>query len=186
MGGKHRQERGLKEKCIHKLRYYSLLSQLASLLVIIVGSISVILFILPTLVGVELESVNAYQGRVIWLIFGLVFISIGIFFNLVAFRWPRVLLGILRSQPSSPMRFQLKIKEGKDSSQYYAYLTESSSARDASTWCIGLWAVSQEIEGWLDRVCSAKVYRDPKTGNPAVIELEDMYLWAMRGDVKRI
>ncbi len=174
-----------KERSIQKLRSYSLLSQMASLLVMIVGAISIVLFISPTLVGVKPESINAYEGRVIWLIFGLVFISIGIFFNLVAFRWPRVLLGILRSQPSSPMRFQLKIKEGKDSTQYYAYLTESSFAKDGSTWCIGLWAVSQEIDRWLDRVCSAKVYRDPKTGDPAVIELEDMYLWAMKGDVQR-
>jgi hypothetical protein len=102
------------------------------------------------------------------------------------YRWPRFLLRILRTQPSSTMRFQLKISEGDDRAQYYAYLTEVSSASYASTWCIRLWAVSKEIEGWIDRVCSAKVFRDPENGDPVIIELEDMYLWAMKGEVQRI
>jgi hypothetical protein len=175
-----------KERCVHKLRRYALLSQFASFLVIIVGGINIILFISPTLIGVKPESASAYQGQLIWLIFGVIFVLVGVFFNRVAYRWPRVLLRTLKTQPYCTMRFRLKKKGDRENTQYYAYLTEVSTVSNVSTWRIGLWAVHSEIEGWLDRVCSAKVYRDPKTGDPAVIELEDMYLWAMNGDVKRI
>jgi len=175
-----------KERCVHKLRRYALLSQFASLSVIIVGGINLVLFISPTLVGVKPESASAYQGRFIWLIFGILFVSVGVFFHVVVYRWPRVLLRILRTQPGCPMRVRLKYKEDRKETYYCAYLTEISSESDASTWRIGLWAVSDQIESWLDRFFSAKVYRDPKTGDPVIIELEDMYLWAMKGEVKRI
>jgi hypothetical protein len=175
-----------KERCIRRLRGYSLLSQFASLLVFAIGVVSIILFIDPSIFGVASNSILAYRDRWIWALFGLVFISLGIFFNIIAYRWPRILLRILHTQPSSPMRFQLKYKQGNGNSQYYAYLTEPSPGSHTPTWCIGLWAVSREIDKWLDRVCSAKVYRDPKTGTPAIIELEDMYLWAMKGDAKQV
>jgi hypothetical protein len=175
-----------KERCVHKLRRYALLSQFASILVIIVGGINLVLFISPTLVGVRPESASAYQGQWIWLIFGIIFVLVGVFFSRVAFHWPRVLLRILKTQPYCTMRVQLKKKEDRESTQYYAYLTDVSTVGEASTWRIGLWGVHSEIEGWLDRVCSAKVYRDPKTGDPTVVELEDMYLWAIKGEVKRI
>jgi hypothetical protein len=175
-----------KEKCIRKLRWYSLLSQIASLLVFTIGVVSIILFSRSSIFGVEAELRSEYQNQWIGVLFGSIFVLLGMFFNIIVYRWPRVLLRILRTQPSLPMRFQLKVKEEGDRTQYYAYLTEPSSINNPSTWCIRLWAVSIEIEGWLGRVCSARVYRDPKTGNPAVIELEDMYLWAMKGEAKRI
>ena len=174
-----------KEKSLRKLRGYSLLSQVTSLLVFAMGALSIVLFIRPTLLRVPSDLIARYQGQCVWFVFGLVFIVLGIFFNTIAYRWPRVLLRILRTQPCSRMRLQLKAKEDIDSTQYIAYLTEISSANNNS-WRVQLWAVSAEAEGWLDRVCSVKVYRDPKTGNPAVIELEDTYLWAMKGGVERI
>jgi len=175
-----------KEKCINRLRRYSLLSQLASVFVVIVGIVCIILFIQPTLVGVEPESTGTYQGQLIWVIFGMFFVAIGIFFNVIAYRWPRTLLRILRTQPSSPMRFQLEVTKESDHTQYYAYLSEPYPVGNTTSWRIGLWAVSSGIELWLNRVCSARVYRDPETNDPAVIELEDMVLWAMKGDVQPI
>jgi hypothetical protein len=175
-----------KEKCIRKLRWYSLLSQIASLLVFTIGAVSIIFFSRPSILGVEAELLGEHQSQWIGVLFGSIFVVLGMFFYIFVYRWPRVLLRIVRTQPSSPMRFQLKAKEEGDRTQYNAYLTEPSSTNDPSTWCIRLWAVSSEIEGWLERVCSARVYLDPKTGIPAVIELEDMYLWAMKGEAKRI
>lgn len=175
-----------KGKSLRKLRGYSFLSQITSIFVFTMGALSIVLFIRPTLLGVPSDSIGRYQGQCVWFIFGLVFIMLAVFFNTIAYRWPRVLLRILRTQPSSTMRLQLKTKEDNDSTEYVAYLTEISSADDASTWRVRLWAVSEEAERWLDRVCSVKVYRDPKTGKPAVIELEDTYLWAMKEGVERI
>jgi hypothetical protein len=175
-----------KEKCIRKLRWYSWLSQTASLLVFIIGTVSILLFSRPSILGVKAELLCEDQNQWIGILFGSIFVGLGTFFNLIVYRWPRVLLRILCTQPSSPMRFQLKAKKEGDRTQYYAYLTEPTSTSDPSTWRIRLWAVSSEIEGWLERVCSVRVYRDPKTNIPAVIELEDMYLWAMKGEAKRI
>lgn len=175
-----------KGKSLRKLQGYSFLSQVTSLLVFIMGVFSIVLFIRPTLLGVATDSISNYQGQWVWFVFGLIFIVLGVFFNIFAYRWPRILLRVLRTQPSTPIRLQLKVKDEFDQTKCYAYLTETSSGSEASTWRIRLWAVSREAERWVDRACSAKVYRDPKTGNPIVIELEDTYLWAMKGDVKQI
>ena len=175
-----------KGKSLRKLRWYSFLSQVTSLVVFTMGALSIVLFLRPTLIGVPSDSIGRYQGQCVWFVFGLVFIVLAVFFNTIAYRWPRVLLRILRTQPSSRMRLQLKAKEDNDSTQYVAYLTDVSSTSEASTWRMKLWSVSAEAEGWLDRVCSVKVYRDPKTGDPAVVELEDTYLWAMKGGVERL
>ena len=175
-----------KEKCIRKLRWYSLLSQIATLLVITIGVVGIILFAKPSILGDKAEILREYQDQWVGILFGSIFVVLGMFFNLTVYRWPRILLRILRTQPSSPMRFQLKAKKEGDRTQYYAHLTEPSSTSEPSTWFIRLWAVSIGIEGWLGRVYSARVYRNPKTGNTAVIELEDMYLWAMKGEAKRI
>jgi hypothetical protein len=150
------------------------------------GVLSIVLFIRPTLLGVASDAIGKYQGQCIWFGFGLVFMVLGVFFNTIAYRWPRGLLRILRTQPSTPMRLQLKVKEEHGGIQHYAYLNETSDHSEASAWRIRLWAVSSEAEGWLDRVCSVKVYRDPKTGDPAILELEDTYLWAMNGGVERL
>jgi hypothetical protein len=175
-----------KEKSVRQLRGYSFLSQFAALLVFIIGAVNIILFIQPSLLGIVSDSRSAYQGQWLLFVFGWVFIILGIFFNIFVYRWPRSLLRILRTQPYTSMRFQLKVKEEGDRTQYYAYLVEPSSANDSVTWKIRLWATSNEVENWLGRICSAKVYRDPKTGFPAVIELENIYLWAMKGEAKQI
>ena len=165
------------------LRRYSTFAWSASLLVALFGAVSLLLFVRPSLIGVQPGSGGIYQGNPIWLFFGGVLVILGIVFQVTAYRWPRRLLHVLRTERAKPMRLQVEVEESSDSTQYYAIVSDDSLSSTRKGWRVGLWAPSDGTRDLASRELSAMVYFDPQTGNPAVIEHGDGYLWAMKGAV---
>ena len=165
------------------LRRYSTFAWSASLLVAFFGAVSLLLFVRPSLVGVQPGSGSIYQGNLIWLFFGAVLVILGMVFQVTAYRWPRRLLRVLRTGPAKSMRLQVEVEKSSDSTQYYALVSDDSLPSKRKGWRVGLWAPSDGTRDLASRELTATVYFDPQTGHPAVIEHGDGYLWAMKGAV---
>jgi len=168
---------------IATLRRYSFIAWSASLLLIAFGVISLLLFIRPSLVGVHPGSTSSYEGNFFWLVFGALFVILGMVFLSVAYRWPRHLLHVLSTQPAKPMRLQIEVDEGSDHTQYYACLSDDTAGASPKGLRVGLWAPSPDIRNLIGHELNTTVYIDPKTAEPVVIEYANGYLWAMKGAV---
>jgi hypothetical protein len=172
-----------KQTSITTLRRYSFFAWCASLLLIVFGVISLLLFIRPSLIGVNPGSTSSYEGNLIWPVVGVLFVILGMVFQSVAYRWPRHLLSVLNSHITKPMLLQIEIDEGSDHTQYYAWLSDDTTGDSEKGWRVGLWASSRNTRGLIGNKLSTIVFFDPQTGEPAVIEDANGYLWAMKGDV---
>ncbi len=165
------------------LQRYSFIAWSVSLLLFVFGVYSLLLFIRPAALGVVPGSISSYQGNITWAVAGAIFVVCGIIFQGIAYRWPRHLLSVLSTQQPKPMSLQVEIEEDTDETRYYACLTDHSENGAPKSWRVGLWAPSQDTRSLAGHEMSAKVYLDPKTAEPAVIEHAKGYLWAMKGAV---
>ena len=172
-----------RQTSIATLRRYSFIAWSASLLLVAFGVISLLLFMLPSLVGVSPSSIRDYEGNLIWLVFGALFILLGMVFLSIAYRWPRHLLRVLSTQQAKPMRLQVEVEEGSDNTQSYARLSDDSGGANPKGWRVGLWAPSRDTRDLVGHELSAMVFLDPQTDEPTVIEHANGFLWAMKGAV---
>ena len=172
-----------KQTSITTLHRYSFIAWSASLLIIAFGVISLLLFIQPSLIGVQPSSTSSYEGKYIWLVFGALFVILGMVFQSIAYRWPRHLLRVLNSQLTKPMRVEIEVNEDSDHTQYYACLFDNSAGASPKGWRVGLWAPSRDVQDLIGYELSAMVYLDPQSAEPAIIEYANGYLWAMKGTV---
>jgi hypothetical protein len=172
-----------RQTSIATLRIYSFIAWSASLLLVAFGVVSLLLFMRPSLVGVDPSSTRDYEGNPIWLVSGALFVLLGMVFLSIAYRWPRHLLRVLKAQLAKPMRLQIEVDEGSDHTQYYARLSDDSAGANPKGWRVGLWAPSRDIRDLIGHELSAMVFLDPQTDEPAVIEHANGYLWAMKGAV---
>jgi len=168
---------------IASLRKYSYIAWSSSCLIVAFGVVSLLLYIRPSLVGVHPGSTSSYAGNLIWLIFGALFVILGMVFQSIAYRWPRHLLRVLSAQLTKPMCLQIEVDEGSDHTQYYAHLSDDSAGASPKSWRVGLWAPSRDTRNLIGHNLSTTVYLDPQTAEPAVIEYANGYLWAMKGAV---
>jgi hypothetical protein len=172
-----------RQTSIATLRKYSFIARSATLLLVTFGVVSLLLFLRPSLVGVDPGSTSGYEWNPTWLVFGAVFILLGMVFLSIAFRWPRHLLHVLSTQQARPMRLQVEVEESSDNTQYYARLSEDSAGVNPKSWRVGLWASSQDTRDLVGHELSAMAFLDPQTDEPVVIEHANGYLWAMKGAV---
>jgi hypothetical protein len=178
-----KEEQLSQQASIASLRRYSFIVWSASLLLVAFGVVSLLLFIRPSLVGVDPSSISGYEGNPIWLVFGVLFIPLGMVFISIAYRWPRHLLHVLRTQQAKPMRLQVEVEESSDNTQYYACLSDDSTGDNPKGWRVGLWASPRDTRGLVGHELRAMVFFDPRTEIPVVIEHANGYLWAMKGAV---
>jgi hypothetical protein len=172
-----------KQTSITTLRKYSFIAWSASLLIIAFGVISFLLFIKPSLIDVNRDSSSSYEGNFIWLVFGALFVILGIVFQSIAYRWSRHLLLVLNSRLIKPMRVKIEVDKSSDHTQYYACLFDDSAGVSPKGWRVGLWGPSRHMQELISHELSAIVYLDPQTAKPAVIEYANGYLWGMKGNV---
>jgi hypothetical protein len=170
-----------RQASITALRRYSRIGWSASLLLTACGGGFLLLFIRPALVGVDPGSTSSYEGKVVWLCFGALFVFLGVVFQVIAYRWPRRLLWVLRTRQAKPMRLHVELEEDSENTQYYARLSDEAARAHPQGWRVGLWAPSREVRSLIGSELSVRVYLDPQTAQPAVIEYADGYLWAMKG-----
>ncbi len=164
---------------IRRLRLYTLAGQVASVLMIIFGILAISLYINPSLIGTPLRQHRYYRGESVWLIFGISFVVFGSFFAIISAYWSRRLLWIWKNVSPQLMQLSIRIKKRSDSTDYQAIL--SNNAGQAQTWNVTLYSPAWPVEDLQGTTTLAKVYFDPKSQRPAVIETEEGLLWAMAG-----
>jgi hypothetical protein len=177
------EEKMTRQASIATLRRYSLIAWSVSLLLAAFGVVSLLLFLRPSFVGVDPGSASGYEGKPIWLVFGVLFVILGVVFQITTYRWPRHLLRVLGTQSAFPMRLRVEAEEDSEGTRYYARISNESALSARKCWRVGLWAPSRNTRDLIGRELSAMVYLDPKTAEPAVVEYADGYLWAMKGAV---
>jgi hypothetical protein len=164
---------------IRALRLYTLAGQVVSLLIIIFGILAISLYIDPALTGTPLRQHRYYHGEFGWLMFGISFVLLGVFFVIIGTKWSHRLLWIWKNVTPQPMQLSIRIQESSDSTDYQAILITNSSPEKA--WHVSLYSPSWPVKNLQGTTTSAKVYFDPKSQRPAVIETEWGLLWAMAG-----
>jgi hypothetical protein len=164
---------------IRKLRWYMLVIQVISVLNVIFGILAISLYINPALSGTPLEQQGYYRGNTIWLIFGISFVIFGMFCVIGSITWTSRLLWIWKNVSPQPMQLSIRIKEWSDSTDYKAIL--SANANQEKNWYVSFYSPAWNVEDLQRTTISAKVYFDPKSQRPAVIETELGLLWVMAG-----
>jgi hypothetical protein len=167
---------------ITKLRRFIFLSQIASIFVFLFGAASVTLFFDPSLVRVPDDQANSYRGNWIWLLTGLLFIIFAGICIFVAGRWSRRLLWIYRNVTPEIMRIEVEIDSDSDRTAYYAVLTSTQDEIKEPIWKVALYSPSWNVRSLKHPQMKAKVFFDPKSLKPAVIETEYGLLWIMAGN----
>ena len=158
------------------LKRYVLLVHFADVLILLFGAVSIALFSIP---GTE------YYGSLFWLVFGILFIFLGLYFSVVAHRHLRRCMWIYRNMTPIPMILNFRIEESSDSTDYFALL-ESQSSRER--WQIALLPIAIKKRIAAQTNIPSRVYFDPATQSPLVVETPEGILWGMAGNgaVKRV
>jgi len=158
------------------LQRYVLLVHFADVLILLFGTVSIALFAIP---GTETH------GSLFWLVFGILFIFMGLYFSVVAHRHLRRCMWIYRNMNPVPMILNFRIEEGSDSTDYFALL-ESQSSREK--WQIHLLPIAIKKRVAAQTNIPSRVYFDPVTQSPLVVETHEGILWGMAGNgaVKRV
>ena len=128
------------------------------------------------------DQAESYRRDWIWLLTGLLFILFAGICILIAGRWSRRLLWIYNNVTPQVMKLSIEIDSDAERTTYYAVSGGESEENQGR----GLWQVTLYRPGWDVRMLpaesvSAKVYFDPRSVRPAVIETEYGLLWSMAG-----
>jgi hypothetical protein len=164
---------------VRLLRLHALTVQIASVLVSMFGLLALYLYISPALVGDPLGLNRYSRSEPVWLIIGIGFIVFGIFCGVWSTRWSRRLLWIWKNVSPQSMQLSVLVEKWTDSTDYRAVLRADSNSEEV--WRVSLYGPSWNVEELQRTTASAKVYFDPKSKRPAVIETEWGLLWAMAG-----
>jgi hypothetical protein len=163
---------------INSLRRYIVLSQFVSLLVFLFGLVSIILFVDPSLVNVPDHQTKLYRGHWLWLLTGILFIALSTACIFIAARWSRRLIWIYRNAKPQSMKLSIEIDSDSDGTNYYAIL--SGESEETERWKVLLYSPKWDVR-ILPEQAAAKVYFDPQSQRPAVVETDYGLLWSMAG-----
>jgi hypothetical protein len=167
---------------VRGLRRYMLLGQIVSVLMGLAGLVPIGLFFDPAILGIGAKQQADYRGQSLFLMVGIGFVCFALFFVVIFTFWSQRLLWIWQNTIPVPMNLSINIHRGMDSTTYDAILRfEASGKKD---WIVGLYSPSwpqKDLQSLQNQTICAKVYFDPKSQHPAVIETELGLLWAMAG-----
>lgn len=172
---------------IARLRRRTTLARTASILLAIFGLCCVCLYLRPGLLGLPVEQHDSYGGKLIWLLVGVGLIAISCFFFTIVTQWTKRLLWIRENVAPSIMNLSLEVDDGSDSTTFYALLVPVAGTRNTG-WRMSLWAKPPNLRRFLNKEFSSRVYFDPESGRPAVVDFDHGILWSMAGSgsTKRI
>lgn len=162
---------------IRRLRRHILLGDPALLLVFAFGVLSLMLFFNPGLIGTPQEQHQYYRGQFIWLLVGAGFLLFAIACRIFATKESRHLIWVYNNVRPNPMRLTIQVEPWADSINYYAILS-SDDSEEAPLWTVSLYSPTSTPDALNNKQVPVKVYLDPKTNAPAVIETEVGLLWA--------
>ena len=137
-----------------QLRNYSIFAGSALILTLGFGIITIILYFNPALVGVPHDQFTDFLGHPIWLVVGILFISFGIFGLLYVVQWWRRLLWVYHNvEPDQMDEWRVRL-----------YFRPRSGVKELTAGGV-----------------ETRVFVDPKTQRPIVMETAFGILWAMGG-----
>jgi hypothetical protein len=147
----------------------------------LLGLLMLCLFFNPSLLGISIQEQNLYyHGKSIWLVMGSIFIALAIFSVVatnISIRWLRHLQWIQENVTPEIMNLSIAINSWSDSTDYTATL--SIDAAGQKDWVVNLYRPLWDVKTVQDQLISAKVYFDPKSQQPVVIETAQGFLWAI-------
>lgn len=158
------------EKNIDKFKQRILIAQIIGFGIIIFGGICIYQWCIGNL---------DTKLKVLWLLFGLLFIFLGVFFIITSSKRPKRLIWIYKNIPPRLMEMRFEKKVWSDSTDYYAFL--ESNENQAEQWKTSIFTPSWDAEAFLNSKTLVKVYMDPKINKPAVIETKSGLLFVMGG-----
>ena len=163
---------------IKSLRRYIILTHFVSLLVLLFGLLSIILFVDPSLLNVPDDQTKLYRGHWLWLLTGIFFVALSIVSMFIAARWSRRLIWIYGNAKPQSMKLSIEIDSDSDRTNYYAILSGESAGTDR--WKVLLYSPKWDVRV-LPEQAAARVYFDPRSQRPAVVETDHGLLWSMAG-----
>jgi hypothetical protein len=167
---------------VRGLRNYMLTGLIVSILMGLAGCASVILFFNPALLGIAAQHQFQYRSQSIFLFVGIGFVGFALLFVVILTRWSRRLLWIWRNTTPTPMHLLITINRSMELTSYRAILR--LNANDAQDWSVRLYSPSwpvEDLQSLQHQTIQAKVYFDPHSKRPAVMETRLGLLWAMGG-----
>jgi hypothetical protein len=174
-------------KDFRRLNRHVLLSMIASLGVCLSGIIATTLYFQPTLViGITETTASDYEGKIIWLLSGLLFIAMGFFFCFILIWWPYMLKKIVRESPPRIMTLELKVQEDSESTTYFAVLHENMAiAKTSSPIEATIWVHPPKLRRDVGQCFSAQVFFHPQHHYPVAVEYQRGMLWLMAGGSRK-
>jgi hypothetical protein len=175
------------KKEIAGLRRRAALAQTASVLLGLFGTGCVCLYFQPALFGISTDPPETAGWLLIWLLAGIGLLCISCFFFTLVTQWTKRLLWIRENVAPSIMKLSLEVDDGSDSTTFYALLVPVAGTRNTG-WRMSLWAKPPNLRRFLNKEFSARVYFDPESGRPALVDFDHGILWSMAGSgsTKRI
>ncbi|MGI9174249.1 MAG: hypothetical protein ACR2GR_02865 [Rhodothermales bacterium] len=163
-----------------RLHRYAFWTQIAGLLVMIMGAALLATYVDATLVGLAPEKAGTYQGHPVPLLSGLLFVAFGAWGALRTGRHVQRLLRIVKRGHLQPMRVRLRTEKKDDSTTHYALLLAPEAAtplRKIRLWFGPTKALTERLN---KTALPCTVYIDPATENTCVIEVEGEVLWPLQ------
>lgn len=162
-------------KDIRWLRRNSFLILLVSIMIVAFGLIAISAYFKPGL----------NQGRIPFLLVGIGFPLFGLICITYTLWWSRRVLRIFKNAEAKQMWVTIEASYSSDSTTYYACLTKDEN-KEEYLWKLAIKGPDQAVKELLSKQVKkvpgkqqmpAKVYVDPKTGKPLVIETQIGLLW---------
>jgi hypothetical protein len=166
---------------VRGLKRYMLLGQIVAIAMGLMGLCAIGLYFDPAWLGLAAQS-GQYQGETVWLWAGIGFVLCAIGFLIGFSHWSKRLLWIWHHTTPQLMYLSIAIDRRLESTDYSAILRVEASG-DAD-WRVRLYQPSwplSALQALQNQTIPAKVYFDPKSRRPAVVETEQGLLWAMAG-----
>lgn len=171
----------IEKQGIRRLRRRTALAQAASLLVGLLGLGCICVYLQPEFFGVSTPQSTMHGWLVVWLLMGLGLLASSCLLFTVVTQWTRRLLWIRENVAPSMMKLWVEIDETMDITAFHARLGPVDGKRGA-TWRMRLWATPRGIERFANTPLLARVYFDPETGRPAVVDFDCGILWSLAGE----
>ena len=169
-------------KDLHALSRQARMGQVFSVpFFLLLGLLTFCLFFNPSLLGIPRQQQDLYySGKSIWLVIGSIFISFAVFSVVathISIEWFRRLQWIQANVTPEIMSLSISIKSWSDSTDYIATLRIDEAGQ--KDWVVHIYCPSWNVETVKNQSIPAKVYFDPKSHQPVVIETAQGFLWAI-------
>ena len=160
---------------INRYKARIVFSQLVSAGILLFGIGAVLAYVDPALVAVPAKQTQLYEGKIVWLLVGILFIGMGSAFLWIAHRRSTRALWVVANTSPVDMFLTLEVEENADSTNFYALLRDVTGAKPRWRAWVDPTFRARTLVG---SEVAARVFVDPQSGTPAAIYVQQGVLWA--------